>query len=126
MFKFQSGDEKKKLISFRREKTKHLDRGLKEICLKTLILFLEWKGKTNRTSSRSMENRGIATKKCNRKCREERKQIMRFIDLDKLPSNKVVRQLDCVAYNVYRGLYYCIKDILHGSYERRPESTPIP
>ena len=34
MFKFQSGEEKKKLISFRREKTKHLDRGLKEICLK--------------------------------------------------------------------------------------------
>ena len=34
MFKFQSGDEKKKLISFRREKTKlQLGRGLKDLCL---------------------------------------------------------------------------------------------
>lgn len=92
-----------------------------------ILLFSEWKGKTNRTLNRSLENRGrgIATKKCNRACKEERKEIMGFIDLDKLPSNKVVRQLYCVEYSVYRGLYYCMKDIIHGSYER-PESTPTP
>ena len=72
-----------------------------------------------------MENRRIATKKCNRACKEERKEIMGFIDLDKLPSKKVVRQLNCVDYSVYYGLYYCIHDIIHGSFER-PESTPTP
>ena len=128
MFKFQSGDEKKKLISFRREKTKLKPGRIPRRSMsmyKRRNVILGWKARTNSTSSRLIDNRGIATKKCNRACQEERKEIMGFIDLDKLPSKKVVRQLDCVHYRLYRGLYDCMKDIIHGSYESS-ESTPNP
>ena len=62
---------------------------------------------------------------CNRACKKEKKKIKKLIDLDKLPSNEVFSQLMCVKNSVYRGLYYCMEDILKGSY-KSPGSTKTP